>query len=86
MRHVVCVLTSISECRAGVMHHRFSHMRVVLREIDFPLKIYQAVTVNKKKRWIQRQMVADEDAARVNQEREEIAELERQAEAAKAKK
>jgi hypothetical protein len=61
-------------------------MRVVLREIDFPLKIYQAVTVNKKKRWIQRQMVADEDAARVNQEREEIAELERQAEAAKAKK
>jgi hypothetical protein len=63
-------------------------MRVILREIDFPLKIYQAATVNKKKRWIQRQMVADDDAARANQEREEIAELQRQATeaAAKAKK
>lgn len=31
-------------------------------------------------------MVAEEDAARANQEREEILELKRQAEAAKAKK
>ena len=68
------------------MHHRFSHMRVVLREIDFKLKIYQAPTVNKKRKWIERQMVAEEDAARANQEREEILELKRQAEAAKAKK
>lgn len=68
------------------MHHRFSHMRVVLREIDFKLKIFQAPTVNKKRKWIERQMVAEEDAARANQEREEILELKRQAEAAKAKK
>lgn len=83
--HFMFVLTSFW-CSAGVMHHRFSHMRVVLREIDFKLKLYQAPTVNKKRRWIQRQIVAEEDAARANQEREEIIELKRQAEAAKAKK
>ena len=32
--------------RAGKMHRRFSHMRVVLRQIDFPLKIMQSTTIN----------------------------------------
>jgi len=65
---------------AGVMHHRYSHMRVVLREIDFKLKIYQAPTINQKKRWIQRQLKADEDASRIQKEREELELLQKQAE------
>lgn len=66
---------------AGVMHHRYSHMRVVLREIDFKLKIYQAPTVNQKKRWIQLSLKAEEDAARIQQEREELERLEQEAKA-----
>ena len=53
-------------------------MRVVLREIDFPLKIYQAPTVNQKKRWIQRQLRAEQDAKRIQKERDEIALLQKQ--------
>lgn len=64
-----------STCSAGIMHHRYSHMRVVLREIDFKLKIYQAPTLNQKKRWIQLSLRAEEDAARVQQEREELEQL-----------
>jgi hypothetical protein len=36
----------------GVMHHKFSHIRVVLREIDFPLRIYQQKSFNQKKKWM----------------------------------
>lgn len=71
------------------MHHRFSHMRVVLREIDFKLKIFQARSLNQKKRWIQRQIHAEEDAKRVQKEREELELLQlqqAQQEAAKAEK
>ena len=81
----VVVVVFVFSYRSGVMHHRFSHMRVVLREIDFKLKYYQAPTVNKKKKWLQLQMVAEEDAARANQKREELEELQRQAEEAAAK-
>lgn len=59
------------------MHHRFSHMRVVLREVDFKLKIYQAPTLNKKNKWVQLQFKAEEDYKRVQQEREEIALLQK---------
>jgi hypothetical protein len=61
------------------MHHRFSHMRVVLREIDFKLKMYQARSLNQKKKWIQRQLKAEEDASRVQKEREELEMLQQQA-------
>lgn len=68
------------------MHHRFSHFRVVLREIDFRLKIYQARTMNQKKRWVQLQHKAEQDYARTSAERDELVELERQAAEADAKR
>lgn len=70
----------------GTMHHRFSHMRVVLREIDFKLKIYQACSLNQKKKWIQRQLRAEDDAARVQKEREELEMLQQQAQEQQAEK
>jgi large subunit ribosomal protein L22 len=71
--------------RTGRMEHRHAHMRVVLREIDFKLKVYQAPTLNQKKRWLERQMVAQRDGARAAAEREEMARLERQEAEAAAK-
>jgi large subunit ribosomal protein L22 len=71
--------------RTGRMEHRHSHMRVVLREVDFKLKVYQAPTLNQKKRWLERQMVAQRDGDRARAEREEIARLERQEAEAAAK-
>lgn len=65
------------------MHHRYSHMRVVLREIDFPLKIYQAKTVGQKKKWIQLQLAAQQDAEKAQTEREELERLELEAAAKK---
>lgn len=71
--------------RTGKMEHRHAHMRVVLREIDFKLKVYQAPTLNQKKRWLERQLVAQRDGDRATAEREEIARLERQEAEAAAK-
>jgi len=72
--------------RSGRMHHRFSHMRIVLREIDFPLKIMQATALNQRNRWVERMRVAEEDAAKVLEESVEIEELERQVQEMQAKK
>mmetsp|Transcript_1481 Transcript_1481/g.2006 ORF Transcript_1481/g.2006 Transcript_1481/m.2006 type:complete len:267 (+) Transcript_1481:83-883(+) len=66
--------------RAGIMHHRFSHMRVVLREIDFPLKIYTAKTANQKRKWLEHQLRAHADYEAANSKREELKRLERMAE------
>jgi large subunit ribosomal protein L22 len=63
--------------RQGIMHHRFSHMRVVLREIDFVLKIFSAKTMGEKRRWIERQMRAQEDYDKAKAERDELERLER---------
>lgn len=65
--------------RTGQTKKRFSHMRVVLREIDFPLRIYQAPSVNQKRKWIERQLRAEKDAETAKAEREELARLEQQA-------
>jgi large subunit ribosomal protein L22 len=65
--------------RQGIMHHKFSHMRVVLREIDFALKIYMARTPSEKKRWIERQLVAQEDYKAARADRDELEQLERMA-------
>ena len=67
--------------RTGRKERKHSHMRVVLREIDFPLKIYQARTLAQKRRWYLMQMKAEQDSARAAAEREEIERLEREAEA-----
>lgn len=68
--------------RSGKKLRRHSHMRIVVREIDFPLKIAQAKTLNQKKKWVRLQHAAEADAARAKAEREEIEELERAAAAA----
>jgi len=70
--------------RTGRMEHKHSHMRLVLREIDFKLRIYQAPSVNQKKRWFVMQQEAERDAARAAAEREEIQRLEKQTAAAAA--
>jgi hypothetical protein len=59
-------------------------MRVVLREIDFPLKIYQARTAGQKQYWFLLQQQAAQDAARATAERQEMERLQRETEAAAA--
>lgn len=72
--------------RTGMMEHKHAHMRVVLREIDFKLRIYQAPTINQKKKWFLLQQQAEKDGDRAQAEREEIARLERAAKAKDEKK
>ena len=67
--------------RAGRMEHKHSHFRVVIREIDFKLRIYQAPTLGQKKRWFMRQQQADTDFATAKAERDEISRLEKETEA-----
>jgi len=65
--------------RSGVKHRRHSHIRLVLREIDFPLKLTQAKSLNQKKRWLERLEIARGDYEKAKSEREELAKLEAQA-------
>lgn len=67
--------------RHGIMHHKFSHIRVVLREIDFPLRIYQQKSLNQKKKWLYHQQRAENDARAAMSKREELERLEKQQEA-----
>ena len=62
------------------MHHRYAHMRVVLREIDFKLKIYQAPSLNQKKKWLQHQIRAEREYDHAQAEREEMEKLKREEE------
>lgn len=64
--------------RSGRMLRRHSHFRVVLREIDFKLRIYQAPSLNQKKKWFLLQQRAEEDYAAAKAERDEIERLEQQ--------
>ena len=63
------------------MHHKFSHIRVVLREIDFPLKIYQQKSLNQKKKWLMHQQRAEQDARAAKAKRDEMERLMAQQEA-----
>ena len=65
--------------RSGRMEHKFGHLRVVLREVDFKLRIYQAPTMNQKKKWFVRQQRAEQEYAEKQKAREELEQLERQA-------
>lgn len=67
--------------RHGIMHHKFSHIRVVLREIDFPLKIYQQKTLNQKKKWLMHQKRAEQDGQAAMAKRKELERLMKQQEA-----
>ena len=63
------------------MHHKFSHIRVVLREIDFPLKIYQQKSLNQKRKWLLHQKRAEQDARAAKAKRDEMERLMAQQEA-----
>ena len=63
------------------MHHKYSHIRVVLREIDFPLKIYQQKSLNQKKKWLLHQRRAEQDASAAKAKRDEMERLMKQQEA-----
>lgn len=72
--------------RAGKKERRHSHFRVVLREIDFKLRIYQATTAGQKKRWLSLQQKSQSDYDQKLIERTEIANLEKEAAVVASKK
>jgi large subunit ribosomal protein L22 len=63
--------------RSGRMEHKHSHMRLVLREVDFKLRLYQAPSVNQKKKVFTLQQQAERDSTRAKAERDELSRLER---------
>jgi len=67
--------------RHGIMHHKHSHISLVLREIDFPLRIYQQKSLNQKKKWMFHQQRANKDAEAAKTKREELDRLLKQQEA-----
>jgi large subunit ribosomal protein L22 len=69
--------------RSGKMERKHSHFRVILREIDFKLRIYQAPSINQKKKWFLLQQLAQRDGDRARAEREEVERLERETAAPK---
>ena len=56
-------------------------MRVVLREIDFKLKIFQAKSLNQKKKWLQHKIRAEREFEHAQAERQELERLKREEEA-----
>lgn len=72
--------------RTGRMEHKHSHFRIVLREIDFKLRIYQAPSIKQKKKWFVLQQQAAADFKVASDKRTELEELKRQAAANKAKR
>jgi hypothetical protein len=58
--------------RFGVMHHKISHLRVVLREIDFCLKLYQARTPSEQKNWLEQYMMGQRDYEAAKVERDAL--------------
>ena len=65
--------------RSGKKLRRFSHIRLVLREIDFPTKLLEATTINQKRKWLNRLSIAREDYEKAKLEKAELAELEAKA-------
>jgi hypothetical protein len=55
-------------------------MNVVLREIDFPLKIYQSKSMNQKKKWLLHQQRATQDYEVAKAKRDELQQLLKQQE------
>jgi len=54
--------------KSGKRTTRFSHVRIVLREIDFDLKVLQSTTRNQKRRWLELKEVAENDAKIASEE------------------
>ena len=65
------------DIRSGVEHRRYANIRVVLREVDFPLRIYQQRSMNKKKKWLELQYRAEQDYRAAKVKRDEKERLER---------
>ena len=70
-------LKTMGRGRTGKMERQHSHIRVVLREIDFKLKFYQSFTIGQKKRWIQLQQRAEHDYQIAKKERDDIEQLQK---------
>jgi large subunit ribosomal protein L22 len=64
--------------RSGKKIRRFTHVRLILREIDFPLKILSATSLNQRQMWIHKMNLAVEDARAYAVERQEMERLEQQ--------
>jgi len=62
--------------RSGKKSRRHSHIRLVLREIDFPMKLLQARSVNQKRKWLGHLKTARDDYEQATVERDELVELE----------
>lgn len=65
--------------RTGRKERRHSHMRVVLREIDFDLKIAQSKTPGERRKWFNKAVGAKEMADISNRERAELQALDKAA-------
>lgn len=72
--------------RTGIMHHRYTHVRLVLREIDFPLKIALSSSVAGKRKWLELMRVAETEGKTSRLEKEEVDRLEREIEQRRLKK
>ncbi len=66
--------------RTGSLVHKHSNIRVLLREIDFPLRIYEQKSLNQKKKWLQHQQRAEQEARAAKAKRDEMKRLEKQQE------
>lgn len=66
--------------RTGIMHHRYTHVRMVLREIDFPLKIALSSSVAGKRKWLGLMRTAEVEGEASRLEKEEVDRLEREIE------
>lgn len=62
--------------RSGKKFRRHSHIRLVLREIDFPSKLLQAESINQKRKWLGHLKTARDDYEKAKIERDELVELE----------
>lgn len=62
--------------RVGRKERKHSHIRVVLREIDFKLRLYQAKSLSEKRKWLMIQEEAASDHSLAQKEREELEILE----------
>jgi len=65
--------------RMGKKVHKHAHIRIILREIDFNLKIAQSITKGQKKKWIKLKRLAMSEEREARKERSEIEALEREA-------
>ena len=70
---VFCFFKSV-----GRVHRKFCHVRLVLREVDFPLKIYMASTKNQKQKWMHHQARAEREWNHAHAKRMELQRLEQE--------